>query len=90
MVILILEKVPPSLRGEVSRWLVEVRAGVFVGKLSALVRDEIWNHVAAMIGQGAALMIWSTNTEQGFSIRSIGQGSRSLEDIDGVILSKTT
>lgn len=42
MVIMTLEKVPKSLRGELSRWMVEIQTGVFVGKLSALVRDLLW------------------------------------------------
>ncbi len=45
MIVLILEKVPTSLRGELTRWLLELKAGVFVGKVSAMVRDRLWEHV---------------------------------------------
>ena len=34
MIIMILENVPVGLRGELSRWLIEPRAGVFVGHVS--------------------------------------------------------
>jgi CRISPR-associated protein Cas2 len=88
MLVLILENVSPSLRGEVSRWLFEVKAGVFTGKVSALVRDELWKYISDKVGQGAALMIYSTNNEQGFSARSLGDRSRTLEDIEGVLLVK--
>ena len=88
MVVLILENVSRSLRGEMSRWLFEVKAGVFTGKLSALVRDELWEYVESKVGEGSALMIFSANTEQGFRARMIGERRRSLEDIEGVLLVK--
>ena len=40
-----LEKVPDSLRGELSRWLLEVQTGVYVGAVSATVRDLLWDKV---------------------------------------------
>lgn len=42
MVVIVLEKVPRGLRGELTRWLVELDTGVFVGQLSATVRDLLW------------------------------------------------
>ena len=35
MVVLILQSVRPSLRGELTRWLIQPAAGVFVGRVSA-------------------------------------------------------
>lgn len=89
MVVFVLENASPGLRGELSRWLFEVKAGVFVGKLSALVRDELWKMVESKIKNGSALLIYSTNSEQGFTARSLGDPSRQLIDIDGVLLVKT-
>ncbi len=43
MVVMILERVPESVRGELSLWMIEPKAGVFVGNLSALVRDKLWD-----------------------------------------------
>lgn len=88
MIVLILEKVRPSLRGEVSHWLLEVKPGIFTGRVSALVRDEVWKLVAERIGKGAALMIYPTNNEQGFDVRTLGNPSRKFEDIDGLLLVK--
>jgi len=42
MVVMILEKVPQSLRGELTRWLVEVKTGVYVGHVNGLVRELLW------------------------------------------------
>ncbi|MCD6345555.1 MAG: type I-E CRISPR-associated endoribonuclease Cas2, partial [Anaerolineae bacterium] len=42
MVVMILEKVPVGVRGELTRWLLEIKTGVFVGHISARVRDKLW------------------------------------------------
>jgi len=89
MVVFILEKVTPSLRGEISRWLFEVKAGVFTGRVSALVREELWHLIGEKLGKGSALMIYSTNTEQGFSAQMLGNPSRVLEAIEGLLLVRT-
>ncbi len=43
MLVMILEKLPRSLRGALSRWLIEVRPGTFLGNPSQRVRDELWS-----------------------------------------------
>ncbi len=86
MVIVTLEKVPPSLRGELTRWLLEVKAGTFVGRVSALVRDKLWELVCEKSKGGGCLMVYDTNNEQGFGIRSYGDTSRELVDFDGLVL----
>ena len=86
MVVMILEKVPTSLRGELTRWLIEPRPGVFVGHVSALVRDKLWEKCADKLGQGGMIQIWSTNTEQRFDVRSWGQTDRELVNIEGLWL----
>lgn len=89
MLILLLENVRPTLRGELSRWLFEVKAGVFVGKVSALVREELWHLVEQQLGKGSAVMIQSANNEQGFSAKTLGNPSRRLVDIEGLFLVQT-
>ena len=42
MLVIVTEAVPPRLRGYLSRWLLEVRAGVFVGDYSVRVREKLW------------------------------------------------
>jgi CRISPR-associated protein Cas2 len=88
MVVLILENAKPSLRGELSRWLFEIRAGVFAGRISALVRDELWALIEQKLGKGSAVMIYPQRNEQGFGARMLGNPSRSLVDIEGVLLVK--
>src|SRR5260370_22548611 len=86
MVILMLERVPTRLRGELSRWMIEPRTGVFVGVLSALVRDKLWEKIQENVAGGAALLIHSARTEQGFQVRTHGDPSRHPVDLEGLTL----
>lgn len=86
MVIMILERVPASLRGALTRWMLEPRAGVFVGKLSAMVRDRLWEKACAGSGEGAGMLIYSADTEQGFAIRLWGMPGRTVVDFEGLSL----
>lgn len=88
MIVLVVEKVSPSLRGLLSRWLIEVKTGVFVGNLSALVRDLLWEKYLQDLAVGSALQIWTTNNEQGFDMRMAGDRDRIIADYDGLKLIK--
>jgi len=86
MVIMILENVPSSLRGELTRWLIEPHPGVFVGDVSALVRDRLWDKCCSRSRGGGVIQAWTTNTEQGFDIRAFGLTRREIIDCDGLRL----
>lgn len=86
MTVLVLERVPVSVRGELSRWMIEVQAGIFVGSVSALVRDKLWEAVETKVKCGASLLIHASDNEQGFVFKMIGQSSRVPEDLEGVRL----
>ncbi len=86
MTVMILERVSPSLRGELTRWMLEPKAGVFVGTISALVREKLWLKVCSSVGDGACMILWRTNTEQGFKIDFWGNTSRHVHDWEGLQL----
>ncbi len=86
MTVIILERVPTSLRGELTRWMLEVQTGVFVGTLSGLVRDLLWEYVCDKMRDGAGALIHQSNNEQGFAMRVCGKTSRRLRDFDGLHL----
>jgi CRISPR-associated protein Cas2 len=86
MVVLILERVPVSLRGELTRWLLEPRAGVFVGKISASVRERLWEKACGAMGGGAGMLIHNADNEQGFAIRFWGATNRWVLDYEGLTL----
>ncbi len=86
MTIIILEKVPVSLRGELSRWLIEPHPGVFVGHVSAMVRERLWMKVCSKLKGGGALLIYSTNNEQRCKMEMFGYTKREIVDFDGLQL----
>ena len=86
MLVMILEKVPPALRGELTRWLLQPQSGVFVGDVSAMVRDKLWEKCCQGAKKGGVIQIWSTNTEQGYALRMHGVTQRVVVDYDGVQL----
>ena len=86
MVVMILEKVPASLRGELTRWLVEPHPGVFVGHVNARVRDKLWDKCCRARRAGGVFQAWSTNNEQRFKMRSAGETRRDVVDWDGLEL----
>ena len=86
MIVLVLERVSPSLRGELTRWLLEPKAGVFVGTASAMVRDKLWERACKRANDGAGLLVYPADTEQGFAIRTCGATKRSIVDFDGLQL----
>ena len=89
MVVIILEKVSPSLRGELSRWLIEPKPGIFLGHVSAMVREKLWEKCCRQARGGGVVQAWSTNTEQRFAIRTYGRTKRQVMELDGVQLMMT-
>ena len=86
MLVIVLENAPPRLRGRLAVWLLEVRAGVYVGHYSQRVRDHIWDHVVEGIEDGNAVMMWQSKTEAGFEFKTLGANRRIPIDLDGVQL----
>lgn len=78
--------VPPGLRGELSRWLVEVSAGTFMGCVSGLVREQLWELCEGRADGSTAQMIWKAATPQGFDVQTHNLKGRYAERVDGVWL----
>lgn len=86
MMVIVVENVPPRLRGRLAIWLLEIRAGVYVGDYSVKVRDMIWQQVEAGIEDGNAVLIWRSPTEAGFDFLTLGKNRRVPCEMDGVKL----
>jgi len=84
--VVVLIAVREGLRGHLTRWMVEVAAGVFVGKPNARVRDYIWALVSDHVGDGQAIMIEPARTEQRWSVRTAGRDRWTPVDLDGLML----
>ncbi|WP_326844491.1 type I-E CRISPR-associated endoribonuclease Cas2e (plasmid) [Streptomyces sp. NBC_01558] len=70
MTVIVLTNCPAGLRGFLTRWLLEISAGVFVGNPSTRIRDTLWEEVRQYAGQGRALLAHTDNSEQGFTFRT--------------------
>lgn len=85
MIVVVLTKVPSGLRGHLTRWLMEISAGVYVGKVSARVREELWTLILDMVQDGSALMIVAARNEQGLEVRN-HRHTWAPEDFEGITL----
>ncbi|MGX2997117.1 type I-E CRISPR-associated endoribonuclease Cas2e [Streptomyces sp. JNUCC 64] len=70
MTVIVLAKCPAGLRGLLTRWLLEISPGVFLGSPSARVRQVLWDEVRTYADQGRALLAYQTDTEQGFTFET--------------------
>lgn len=86
MCVVVTEAVPPRLRGRLAVWLLEVRAGVYIGDVGRRVREMIWEQVTELADEGNAVLCWATNTESGFDFITYGKNRREPVDLDGLRL----
>lgn len=86
MMVVVVSNAPPRLRGRLAAWLVELRAGVYVGDYSARTREMIWDQVLCGLDQGDAIMVWKAPTDQGYEFRTVGRNRRMPVNFDGLTL----
>jgi CRISPR-associated protein Cas2 len=86
MVVMILEAVPPALRGDLTRWLVALAPTVFVGRVSAAVRDGLWLRAIRRSDTGRVIQAWRTPSEQGFDFRLHNAPDLQRAEFDGIVL----
>jgi len=86
MIVLVIDNAPLKLRGELTKWLMEIKPGVFAGKISAMVRQQLWEKVSAADGIAGAVILYSMNTEQGFAMEMLGTPHRKVIEINGLQL----
>ena len=83
VMVVVVEDAPPRLRGRLAVWLLEVRAGVYVGNYSRRTREMIWEEVVGAIEDGNAVIAWATQNDAGFSFETCGRNRREPADFDG-------
>ena len=86
MMVIVAENAPPRLRGRLSLWLAEIRAGVYVGAYRRKTRERIWVEVLQLIGEGSAAITWSAQTDSGFEFDTVGVNRRQPADFDGLTM----
>ncbi|WHU60419.1 type I-E CRISPR-associated endoribonuclease Cas2e [Trueperella pyogenes] len=87
-VVIVTAAIPEHLYGYIGRFLSEIDAGVFVGKVSPVVRDNLVSRCYQAADDGRIAVINSSaDTEQGFVIETFGRMARRIIDMDGILLS---
>lgn len=86
MLTVVTEAIPPRLRGRLAIWLLEVRAGVYVGNVSRKTREMIWDQCEHLMEDGNIVMVWQTNTESGFDFQALGKNRRVPVEFQGLRL----
>lgn len=86
MLVIVVNNAPPRLRGRLAVWLLEVRAGVYVGNYSRRTREMIWEQVRAYIDEGDAIIAWAAPNDAGYDFDTCGMNRRIPADLDGLKL----
>jgi CRISPR-associated protein Cas2 len=84
--VVVTENVPPRLRGRLAIWLLEVRAGVYIGDISKRTREMIWQQLNEGFEDGNVLLAWASSHESGYEFQTLGLSRRIPVDFDGLKL----
>lgn len=90
MTIFICHNATDRIRGELTRFLFEIDSGIYIGNLSATVRDLLYEKIEKLsIDQPdfQLLLIYSYKNEQTFLYRYLNFNQYKLVDLDGLALS---
>lgn len=89
MLVMVLERAPPKLRGYCSSWALQVATGVYVANLPKKTRESIWEQVIAWADpETRVVMVWSSQrTEQGLDYKILGSPRRTITDREGLLIS---
>ncbi|WP_084680618.1 type I-E CRISPR-associated endoribonuclease Cas2e [Corynebacterium terpenotabidum] len=85
---LVLSAAPAKLRGHLTRWLMEVSAGVYVGRVTARVRDELWLLVVSEMDSGRAVLTYPAATNEQRFVVKVHRADWVPTDFEGLTLMK--
>lgn len=83
MIVITMTDCPSKLRGDLTKWLFEIDTGVYVGDVSARVREALWERICGNIGGGRATMVYSAKNEQHLEFRTHNTPWK-IRDFDGI------
>lgn len=86
MTVFVFDCAKPGLRGEMNRWFLELKPGVFVGNVNARIRQLLWDRIQEQHMAAGAVMVYPAANEQGFEMAIFGQPHREVIDLEGVQL----
>lgn len=85
LTVITLKKVPPSLRGDLTKWMQEIAQGVYVGNFNSKVREQLWERVTQNVATGEATMSYAYRNEIGYQFETFNT-ERQIIDYDGIPL----
>jgi len=85
-IVVVAENVPARLRGRMAIWLLEVRAGVYIGDVSRRTREMIWEQLAKGYENGSVVLAWGSSNESGYEFQTLGPSRRLPVEFDGLFL----
>ncbi|MFQ7139093.1 type I-E CRISPR-associated endoribonuclease Cas2e [Evtepia sp.] len=86
MTVIAMDAAPEGVRGELTRWFLELKPGVFIGKVNTRIRDLLWERICQTDAANGAVMAYAAPNEQGFSLRVFGVPKRRVNDFEGIQL----
>lgn len=85
LTVITLKNSPPSLRGDLTKWMQEITTGVYVGNFNSRVREKLWERVVESVGTGEATMSYAYQNEIGYDFET-HNAMRENIDFDGIPL----
>ncbi len=85
MTVVTLTDCPPRLRGDLTKWLLEINTGVYVGQINSRVREKLWKRICENLPRGRATMVYSANNEQRMEFQ-VHNTTWQPEDFEGITL----
>lgn len=85
LTVITLKNSPPSLRGDLTKWMQEISTGVYVGNFNSKVREELWKRVVDSVGAGEATMTFAYRNEIGYNFQTHNSNKLPI-DYDGIPL----
>jgi CRISPR-associated endoribonuclease cas2 len=83
LTVVTLSKVPNSLRGDLTKWMQELAAGVYVGSFNIRIRELLWKRIIDNIGDGEATICYPCKNELGYCFDTMNT-QREVVDFDGI------
>ena len=85
LTVITLKNVPPSLRGDLTKWMQEIATGVYIGNFNPRIREKIWDRICENTGVGEATLSYATRNEIGYTFETLNT-KRQVINNEGVPL----
>lgn len=89
MTLFICHNASDRIRGELTRFFFEIDAGVYIGNVSAEVRNLLYEKIETLsldIPDFKMILIYSYKNENGFTYKYLNYDNYKLKDFDGLLL----